>query len=360
MLKSHPDVFDVLVVGVPDERWGERVTAVVQAREGRTPSVEDLDAHCRTQIAAYKAPKQVFLVDRDQPGAERQARLPVGQGVRQGATRDDSSGARVAARWTSPSTRPRVSTTPTRPMRPTGSRCSSTSRRRASRIDADGRRRTRSARCTPPRTDTRIRPGRSMSARSGRRRGRDLASTCCGASRLAAGRAARRRRLPRGRHRARSASSPPGAAIFGEERDAAVHPRGRVVDGPGRGRRALAVPRERRRAADAGGRRRDLARARPPDEAVDALEVVPVAHGRVVPAPLAGRDQPATDREPASADPGLFRLAVGLRRPRRLHAVRAGRRALASSPSSSRASRRGRTTSWPPAAGGSSSTSATR
>jgi len=63
VLKSHPDVFDVLVVGVADERWGERVTAVVQAREGRTPSVAELDAHCRTQIAAYKAPKQVFLVD---------------------------------------------------------------------------------------------------------------------------------------------------------------------------------------------------------------------------------------------------------------------------------------------------------
>ena len=63
VLKSHPDVFDVLVVGVPDERWGERVTAVVQPREGKTPSVEELDAHCRTQIAAYKAPKQVFLVD---------------------------------------------------------------------------------------------------------------------------------------------------------------------------------------------------------------------------------------------------------------------------------------------------------
>jgi len=63
VLKAHPDVFDVLVVGVPDERWGERVTAVVQAREGKAPTVEDLDAHCRTQLAAYKAPKQVFLVD---------------------------------------------------------------------------------------------------------------------------------------------------------------------------------------------------------------------------------------------------------------------------------------------------------
>jgi acyl-CoA synthetase (AMP-forming)/AMP-acid ligase II len=63
VLKAHPDVFDVLVVGVADERWGERVTAVVQPRVGKTPSVEDLDAHVRTQIAAYKAPKQVFLVE---------------------------------------------------------------------------------------------------------------------------------------------------------------------------------------------------------------------------------------------------------------------------------------------------------
>jgi acyl-CoA synthetase (AMP-forming)/AMP-acid ligase II len=63
VLKAHPDVFDVLVVGVPDDRWGERVTAVVQAREGKAPTVDDLDAHVRTQIASYKAPKQVFLVD---------------------------------------------------------------------------------------------------------------------------------------------------------------------------------------------------------------------------------------------------------------------------------------------------------
>jgi len=63
VLKAHPEVFDVLVVGVPDARWGERVTAVVQARPGKSPTVEELDAHVRTQIAAYKAPKQVFLVD---------------------------------------------------------------------------------------------------------------------------------------------------------------------------------------------------------------------------------------------------------------------------------------------------------
>jgi len=63
VLKGHPDVFDVLVVGVPDERWGERVTAVVQPRPGRAPTVEELDVHCRAHIASYKAPKQVFLVE---------------------------------------------------------------------------------------------------------------------------------------------------------------------------------------------------------------------------------------------------------------------------------------------------------
>jgi acyl-CoA synthetase (AMP-forming)/AMP-acid ligase II len=62
-LKSHPDVFDVLVVGAADERWGQRVTAVVQARPGRTPSLEDLMAHCRTKIAGYKVPRELHLVE---------------------------------------------------------------------------------------------------------------------------------------------------------------------------------------------------------------------------------------------------------------------------------------------------------
>lgn len=62
-LKSHPDVFDVVVVGVPDERWGERVAAVVKARPGAAPTVEDLAAHAREHIAAYKVPREVHLVD---------------------------------------------------------------------------------------------------------------------------------------------------------------------------------------------------------------------------------------------------------------------------------------------------------
>lgn len=63
-LKSHPDVFDALVVGAPDERWGQRVVAVVQPRPGREPTLEDLVAHCRTKVAGYKVPRALHLVER--------------------------------------------------------------------------------------------------------------------------------------------------------------------------------------------------------------------------------------------------------------------------------------------------------
>jgi acyl-CoA synthetase (AMP-forming)/AMP-acid ligase II len=62
-LKQHPDVFDAVVVGVPDARWGERVTALVQARANATvPELEDLVAHCRTIIASNKAPRALHVV----------------------------------------------------------------------------------------------------------------------------------------------------------------------------------------------------------------------------------------------------------------------------------------------------------
>ena len=61
-LKAHPAVFDAIVVGVPDERWGQRVVAVVQPREGETPTVDDLATHCRAHVAGYKVPKELHLV----------------------------------------------------------------------------------------------------------------------------------------------------------------------------------------------------------------------------------------------------------------------------------------------------------
>jgi len=61
-LRSHPKVFDAIVVGVPDQRFSERVAAVVAAREGQTPTLEELDAHCRTYFAGYKVPRELHLV----------------------------------------------------------------------------------------------------------------------------------------------------------------------------------------------------------------------------------------------------------------------------------------------------------
>jgi acyl-CoA synthetase (AMP-forming)/AMP-acid ligase II len=61
-LKSHPDVFDAVVVGVPDERWGERVTAVVALRDGSTPSLEELVQHCDSRLARYKLPRKLVTV----------------------------------------------------------------------------------------------------------------------------------------------------------------------------------------------------------------------------------------------------------------------------------------------------------
>jgi 3-oxocholest-4-en-26-oate---CoA ligase len=61
-LKAHPSVFDAVVVGVPDERFVERVAAVVLPREGAEPTLDELAAHCRTHIAGYKVPRQLTLV----------------------------------------------------------------------------------------------------------------------------------------------------------------------------------------------------------------------------------------------------------------------------------------------------------
>jgi acyl-CoA synthetase (AMP-forming)/AMP-acid ligase II len=62
-VKSHPAVFDCTVVGVPDDRWGERVTAVVEFRPGARATVEDIQAHCRTKIAGYKLPRGLCVVE---------------------------------------------------------------------------------------------------------------------------------------------------------------------------------------------------------------------------------------------------------------------------------------------------------
>ena len=62
-LKAHPEVFDAVVVGVPDERFGQRVAAVVQVRDGVRPTLESLGETVRRDLAGYKCPRSVWFVD---------------------------------------------------------------------------------------------------------------------------------------------------------------------------------------------------------------------------------------------------------------------------------------------------------
>jgi acyl-CoA synthetase (AMP-forming)/AMP-acid ligase II len=62
-LMTHESVADVIVVGAPDERWGERVVAVVAPAAGATPSLETLQEHARASLAGYKVPRDLVLVD---------------------------------------------------------------------------------------------------------------------------------------------------------------------------------------------------------------------------------------------------------------------------------------------------------
>jgi fatty-acyl-CoA synthase len=62
-LKAHPAVYDAVVVGVPDERFVERVAALVAPRPGLVPTLDELKTHCRTTLAGYKVPRALVLVD---------------------------------------------------------------------------------------------------------------------------------------------------------------------------------------------------------------------------------------------------------------------------------------------------------
>ena len=65
-LRAHPDIYDAVVVGVKDDRWGERVAAVVQLRDGSTMTPEQMQEHARAKVAGYKVPRELHLVDKVQ------------------------------------------------------------------------------------------------------------------------------------------------------------------------------------------------------------------------------------------------------------------------------------------------------
>lgn len=63
-LKSHPDLVDAVVAGIPDERWGQRVAAVLQVRQGAgVPTQRQIEEHLSTLIARYKVPRFVHAVE---------------------------------------------------------------------------------------------------------------------------------------------------------------------------------------------------------------------------------------------------------------------------------------------------------
>jgi acyl-CoA synthetase (AMP-forming)/AMP-acid ligase II len=62
-LKSHPDVFDALVIGVPDARLGQRVAALIQPRPGAAADLGALQEHVRRQLAGYKVPRSIWLAE---------------------------------------------------------------------------------------------------------------------------------------------------------------------------------------------------------------------------------------------------------------------------------------------------------
>ncbi|HEY0948767.1 acyl-CoA synthetase [Nocardioides sp.] len=75
-LKAHPDVYDVLVVGVADENYGQAVSAVIQPRGENRPSVEELRAFLRADLSGYKLPRAVTYVDEIPRSATGKANYP--------------------------------------------------------------------------------------------------------------------------------------------------------------------------------------------------------------------------------------------------------------------------------------------
>jgi acyl-CoA synthetase (AMP-forming)/AMP-acid ligase II len=75
-IKGHEAVYDVLVVGVPDEKYGQAVAAVVELRDGARLELEELRSFLRSQLSGYKLPRALTVVDQIPRNATSKAQYP--------------------------------------------------------------------------------------------------------------------------------------------------------------------------------------------------------------------------------------------------------------------------------------------
>jgi acyl-CoA synthetase (AMP-forming)/AMP-acid ligase II len=75
-IKGHPAVYDVLVVGVPDEKYGQAVAAVAELREGATLELDELKTFLRAHLSGYKLPRTLTVVDQIPRNATGKAQYP--------------------------------------------------------------------------------------------------------------------------------------------------------------------------------------------------------------------------------------------------------------------------------------------
>ena len=75
-IKAHPSVYDCLVVGLPDEKYGQAVAAVVQCRDGQSVELEELREFLRASLSGYKLPRALTLVPEIPRNATGKAQYP--------------------------------------------------------------------------------------------------------------------------------------------------------------------------------------------------------------------------------------------------------------------------------------------